>query len=663
MICSAKVVLSTILPRDVNLGKTGTHYTAKEFLSINSSIGVINEALQKISSRVPGLYVVDHPQFLHDNDFINDSLLAADGLHLNFEGTRVAVSNFESAILEVRRDLVKAEFEKLQQQEISVPDHSMEIDIQCEQRLSTAKDILPFSDVVRFGDTKPQPVIVPKVPLKRNVRQTPEPTPSRQQPTQKRQKSSSRFVKRIAVPSVSVPKSRHKSKMPMPKTQRTTIRSFSNRFSVLDVEDTLSDCDNNDDTPELKLSHQQPTQKKQKTSSKYVKRNSVTSVGGPKSRPQSKSMPMRKIQRTTLRSDCVDNDETQDMSFNYVRMTGGGKVKGDDIIISSESPTSNSEECAKESVTVEVITSIDDESSCDSKTRKTLENSTLVGEERESTKKGEVQCDNVPSVEKELHELETSFRDTNDDESVEDECLDKSVLEVIHLLNDNEKTSKSHTEQICENVDSGIKIAKKIVEGQTFSSYDEFSISYDDWCTTNNHPMKTDSSKKNDEESNLFPYRQIRFSCKHAGKARIRGEGKRPVQAYFACECPVVLRLMYDSKGKNYTVSKLVDEHNQTTSKSEYKHYTTNRKLNDDEFGDVKALIDLQVETKNIKTYMREKKTGKVVQSKDISNIKQTVVREKEAGLTKGQLLAAALNELSEKKHATTHIQLDKESG
>ena len=90
------MILSTILPRDKNLRPTGPQYTEEELLSINKNTSLINET---ISSRVPGLYVVKHPQILTEDDFINDSLLAADGLHLNF-----AVSNIESAILEVRRD-------------------------------------------------------------------------------------------------------------------------------------------------------------------------------------------------------------------------------------------------------------------------------------------------------------------------------------------------------------------------------------------------------------------------------------------------------------------------------------------------------------------------------------------------------------------------------
>ena len=47
--------------------------------------------------------------------------------------------------------------------------------------------------------------------------------------------------------------------------------------------------------------------------------------------------------------------------------------------------------------------------------------------------------------------------------------------------------------------------------------------------------MKTHSSKKMAEETVSLPdfsSQQIRFTCKHVGKPRVRGEGKRPIQAY-----------------------------------------------------------------------------------------------------------------------------------
>lgn len=52
---------------------------------------------------------------------------------------------------------------------------------------------------------------------------------------------------------------------------------------------------------------------------------------------------------------------------------------------------------------------------------------------------------------------------------------------------------------------------------------------------------------------------------------------------------------------EKYKIAKLIDAHNHRTSKGEFKHYTTTRKLNDTQRDDIKALIDLHVETKNIK--------------------------------------------------------------
>ena len=140
------MVLSTILPRDRNLRSTGRQYTNQELHHLNCTIGIINEQLQKISARVPGLYIVDHPQFLLEDDFINDDLLSADGLHLSFEGTPVVVSNIESAIMEVRREILK-----------EAPDYI----IAPKQIYSTSGEKLAYSDVVRYGEERPQPIIVP----------------------------------------------------------------------------------------------------------------------------------------------------------------------------------------------------------------------------------------------------------------------------------------------------------------------------------------------------------------------------------------------------------------------------------------------------------------------------------------------------------------------
>ena len=573
------MVLSTILPRDRNLRSTGRQYTNQELHHLNCTIGIINEQLQKISARVPGLYIVDHPQFLLEDDFINDDLLSADGLHLSFEGTPVVVSNIESAIMEVRREILK-----------EAPDYI----IAPKQIYSTSGEKLAYSDVVRYGEERPQPIIVPS-----SNQTTNNVTNSKREPYMRQRPNQKAMLNRPSRETASKKTATRKQMSAKPftsesrKTQRV-LSQLSNKFSLLEVEECVSD-----DLGEEAIS----------------------------------SLPRRLLGGGSVNKSKKKQDEKRE-SLN-----------------DNSKPTNQ--------ITVEVITSATtDASVCENTQSSTTDD----------------ECDqfDIPSVKTELQQLENSIRDTNDEKDVIDfdtsvrdtrtengvkeEQLNNSDLEVIQLLNGPNDKQKDNTTDKQNTVLRSVKL----FEGQTFATYEKFRIMYDIWCQENNHPMKTAGSYKNDEESNDFPYMSIRFACKHTGKPRMRGEGKRPMQAHYACECPVVVRLKLDKKGNNYIITKLIDDHNHTTSNVEFKHYTTNRKLDDDQRDDVKALIDLQVETKNIKTYIREK-TGKVIQTKDILNIKQNIVRQKEGGLTKGQLLAASLNELANKKQATTYIQLDED--
>ena len=189
------MILSTILPRDKNLRPTGPKYTADERLSSNRNIGLINEKLQKISSRVPGLYVVEHPQFLTDDNFKRFTDCRRRS-HLNFKRTPIVVSNIESAILEVRRDLLEAEFDMLQQLQTSrtIFDENMDAVIQSEQSISTSEEKLPYSDVVRYGEARPQHVIASKPALEQTEKSIPGPTISRRQQPQKRQRTNRHHV-------------------------------------------------------------------------------------------------------------------------------------------------------------------------------------------------------------------------------------------------------------------------------------------------------------------------------------------------------------------------------------------------------------------------------------------------------------------------------------
>ena len=117
-----------------------------------------------------------------------------------------------------------------------------------------------------------------------------------------------------------------------------------------------------------------------------------------------------------------------------------------------------------------------------------------------------------------------------------------------------------------------------------------------------NNAMKTDSSKKKTEDKSLcqsdFPFQQIRFTCKHSGKPRIRGQGKRPVQAYLPCEWRMFLRLKLDHNEMHYKITKLDTTHNHTTSVGEFKHYSRARRLGENEKVSIQTLVDLNVDAK-----------------------------------------------------------------
>ena len=113
----------------------------------------------------------------------------------------------------------------------------------------------------------------------------------------------------------------------------------------------------------------------------------------------------------------------------------------------------------------------------DTTTSSSLKNSKLdntqTGVYDLAEKKGE-ESENLPSVEKVLQELDPSTRDTSSEAFINEECLDNSALEVIHLLNDTDKNCSSDINQTCENSETDVKTAVKRFECQTFSSYDEF---------------------------------------------------------------------------------------------------------------------------------------------------------------------------------------------
>ena len=81
-----KIILSTILPRDLNLRQGGAQYSKSEIVVIKEDIFYINEQLKDYSKVFESFYILEHPQFVTSPGLINGSLLAANGPGLSFEG-------------------------------------------------------------------------------------------------------------------------------------------------------------------------------------------------------------------------------------------------------------------------------------------------------------------------------------------------------------------------------------------------------------------------------------------------------------------------------------------------------------------------------------------------------------------------------------------------
>ena len=122
----------------------------------------------------------------------------------------------------------------------------------------------------------------------------------------------------------------------------------------------------------------------------------------------------------------------------------------------------------------------------------------------------------------------------------------------------------------------------EINTGGRFSSFDELKRKSDSCCAGHGFAMKIDGNEKLINDTTTHPHKSIRYQCKHAGKQRIRGNAKIPVQHNLASGCEAVLRLHLDSTGEQYVVTKLSTYHYNILSSSTLGMYSSNKRLNND---------------------------------------------------------------------------------
>ena len=518
--------------------------------------------------------------------------------YLSFEGTRVVVEDIESAIIEVAKTMCRDKVNNhVVCDQIQCIDEPNEENINLVEGSEINVERLSYADVLKFGEEKVQPDI------------------------HKRKPTFNEEVKPV------LPKIRRAKPYYRNRVIKPTQASRSPKFTSSHYH-TLSTCSNSEYTDFIR------------------NRFSI------------------------LEHFCTGDDESEDENSTQEETIGAERLLG-----GCKDDTDKTEEVPK---TTRVDDTADPENTDIDLSRIEVSNASNAQASRSLTDELPFISEDTTedSIDSELHQMETSTREfsmenetiqleihgvvteTNECNSVNPETvyktevtqtLDRSMDEVIHLLNSKDENLPE------EDTKSGSKIRDEIVS----FSYTDFKVKFDLWCSQHNHPMRTDSSVKNEDKSQTsFPFRQIRFTCKHSGKPRVRGQGKRPVQAYMPCECPMSVRLKLDANAQCYKITKFIATHNHTTSSGEFKHCSTEQRLDSVQKEHIQALVQLNVKTRNIKTLIKEK-TGKAVQTKDINNFKHDLGRKKEGGLSRGKLLGNALKKLTENKQATTVVDVD----
>lgn len=118
----------------------------------------------------------------------------------------------------------------------------------------------------------------------------------------------------------------------------------------------------------------------------------------------------------------------------------------------------------------------------------------------------------------------------------------------------------------------------------------------------------------------------------HSGdpdKIRYKGKGIREKQRYQAKNCPWQLRLNYDAKTNIYLIKHIFNDHNNTHPLTEvfYQSHPKQRKLNEEEKETVIQMINAKAKPAVIVESIKNK-TGKIITTKDVNNIKQSVNKE-----------------------------------
>ena len=188
--------------------------------------------------------------------------------------------------------------------------------------------------------------------------------------------------------------------------------------------------------------------------------------------------------------------------------------------------------------------------------------------------------------------------------------------------------------------------------GQKFENFSVFESKLKEWTNTYGHPLTVKKSSKFKQaekgirlDSELYPYSEINYACKHGVKSRQRGNHVRPNQNYFDNQCPVRVKISLQKTEKVYKINQFVSLHNHPINTALFQHYPKNRPLQGQTLSDVKNLIDLKIGTNQTKKYVA-KETGVLCKSQDVHNIRSKLRQETLGGRSQAQYLVDTVEKL-----------------
>ncbi|XP_031329334.1 protein FAR1-RELATED SEQUENCE 5-like isoform X1 [Photinus pyralis] len=116
-------------------------------------------------------------------------------------------------------------------------------------------------------------------------------------------------------------------------------------------------------------------------------------------------------------------------------------------------------------------------------------------------------------------------------------------------------------------------------------------------------------------------YYYVEYTCSKGGK-RFKSRGKAIRKSSTMYEgCPMKIKFVLAEDGKHLLCKLLHDQHNHIRNKDAYKHFAKKRKLDSEDQKEVQQLLKLRANPKDVQNYIMQK-TGKIILSKDIRNIK-----------------------------------------